>query len=476
MKKYDKLYINGEWVAPHGQGESQVINPFNDDVAGVVPQGDQQDVDNAVSAAKAAFSSWSATSPEERADWIKKLADALGARMKEVASTISQEMGMPISMAELIQAGLPYTVMSSYVDIARNYKFTEEMGNSLVTKEPIGVCGFITPWNYPLHQVVGKVAPALAAGCTMVLKPSKEAPLNAFLFAEIVDEVGLPAGVFNLVSGPGSVIGEALAGHPDVDMVSITGSTEAGVRVAQTAAKTVKRVCQELGGKSANVILDDADLQAAVSAGVQQVMMNCGQTCVALTRMLVPESRKDEAIAIAKATAEAATLGDPAQEGFHLGPMSSRQQAKGVKDYIRKGIEEGATLVIGGAEDPEGFEGGAFVKPTIFADVTNDMTIAQEEIFGPVLCILTYKDDEDAVRIANDTVFGLSGAVWSQNQERAVKVARRLRTGQVGINGGGFNPLAPFGGYKQSGNGRELGEYGLEDFLEVKAVNLPKAS
>ena len=473
MKKYDKLYINGEWVAPHGQGESQVINPFNDDVAGVVPQGDQQDVDNAVSAAKAAFSSWSATSPEERADWIKKLADALGARMKEVASTISQEMGMPISMAELIQAGLPYTVMSSYVDIARNYKFTEEMGNSLVTKEPIGVCGFITPWNYPLHQVVGKVAPALAAGCTMVLKPSKEAPLNAFLFAEIVDEVGLPAGVFNLVSGPGSVIGEALAGHPDVDMVSITGSTEAGVRVAQTAAKTVKRVCQELGGKSANVILDDADLQAAVSAGVQQVMMNCGQTCVALTRMLVPESRKDEAIAIAKATAEAATLGDPAQEGFHLGPMSSRQQAKGVKDYIRKGIEEGATLVIGGAEDPEGFEGGAFVKPTIFADVTNDMTIAQEEIFGPVLCILTYKDDEDAVRIANDTVFG---AVWSQNQERAVKVARRLRTGQVGINGGGFNPLAPFGGYKQSGNGRELGEYGLEDFLEVKAVNLPKAS
>ncbi|MDY6828077.1 MAG: aldehyde dehydrogenase family protein, partial [Pseudomonadota bacterium] len=314
------------------------------------------------------------------------------------------------------------------------------------------------------------------AGCTMVLKPSKEAPLNAFLFAEIVDEVGLPAGVFNLVSGPGSVIGEALAGHPDVDMVSITGSTEAGVRVAETAAKTVKRVCQELGGKSANVILDDADLQAAVSAGVQQVMMNCGQTCVALTRMLVPESRKDEAIAIAKATAEAATLGDPAQEGFHLGPMSSRQQAKGVKDYIRKGIEEGATLVIGGAEDPEGFEGGAFVKPTIFADVTNDMTIAQEEIFGPVLCILTYKDDEDAVRIANDTVFGLSGAVWSQNQERAVKVARRLRTGQVGINGGGFNPLAPFGGYKQSGNGRELGEYGLEDFLEVKAVNLPKAS
>ncbi|HMU90441.1 MAG TPA: aldehyde dehydrogenase family protein [Pseudomonadales bacterium] len=476
MRNYDKLYINGEWVAPHGKGSSQVTNPFNNEVIGSVPQGDLQDVDRAVQAAKAAFPTWAATSVEERAQYLEKLVGAMSKRAKELSSVISQELGMPISQAEMIQVGMAIGTLNSFPALLRSYKFEKQINNSTVVREPIGVCGFITPWNYPLYLIVAKAAPALAAGCTMVLKPSRETPLNAFIFAELINEVGLPPGVFNLVSGPGGVVGEGLAAHPDVDMVSITGSTEAGISVAKSAANTVKRVAQELGGKSANIILDDADLNTAVAAGVRGVMMNCGQTCAALTRMLVPESRKDEVIAIAKATAESITQDDPSKEGFHMGPLSSLQQANTVRKYIRKGIEEGATLVTGGLEEPAGFEGGAFVKPTIFADVKNSMTIAQEEIFGPVLSILTYKDEADAIRIANDTVYGLSGSVWSSDPNRALRVAKQLRTGQVSINGGGMNLMAPFGGYKQSGNGRELGEFGLEEYLEIKSVQMPPAA
>jgi acyl-CoA reductase-like NAD-dependent aldehyde dehydrogenase len=339
-------------------------------------------------------------------------------------------------------------------------------------KEPVGVVGCITPWNFPLHQVVAKVAPALAAGCTVVLKPSEIAPLTAFILAEIIDDVGLPAGVFNLVTGYGPVVGEAIAAHPDVDMVSFTGSTRAGKRVSELAAKTVKRVSLELGGKSANIILDDADLEKAVANGVGNCYFNSGQTCSALTRMLVPRSRHDEAVAIAKRVAESFTVGDPTEGKYKLGPLVSAAQRERVVNYIGKGIAEGATLVAGGAEMPEGMTKGYFVRPTVFANVRNDMSIAQEEIFGPVLSIIPYEDDDDAVRIANDTVYGLAGGVWSGDPERAKRVARRLRTGQVEINGGKFNPLAPFGGYKQSGNGRELGKYGLEEYLEVKAMLL----
>lgn len=475
MKKYDKIYINGEWVSPCGQGSIDVISPYSQEVVGAVPKANEEDVDKAVAAAKAAFPAWSATSVEERAVIIEKLGEALASKESEIGSTISQEMGMPITMATLIQAGLAINVTKTIPDILRNFKFDEEIGNTIVAREPIGVCSFITPWNYPLFLIINKVMPALAAGCTMVLKPSSDTPLNAYLFAEIVEEVGLPPGVFNMLTGPGSVCGEALSGHPDVDMVSITGSTEAGAAVGRNAANTIKRVHQELGGKSANIILDDVeDFAAAVSAGVQGVMMNCGQTCAALTRMLVPESRKEEAYAIAKAVCEGVPLGDPAEQGMHLGPVSSLKQQQTVVEYIKKGIAEGATLLAGGPDFPEGVsEKGAFVKPTAFGDVTNDMTIAQEEIFGPVICILPYKDEAEAIAIANDSEYGLSGAVWSGDVDHAVAVARKIRTGQVAINGGGFNPYAPFGGYKKSGNGRELGEFGLVDYLEIKAVNRP---
>ena len=470
IKIHDKLFINGQWVKPAGSGNIDVINSTTEEVMGRIPEGTAEDVNAAVAAAKAAFESWSTTSIEERRRYLQLIADRLAAKKDEIAALVAAEVGMPLPLATAVQAGMPAMVMGSYAQMLGDFQFEETIGKSLVVKEPVGVVGCITPWNFPLHQVICKVAPALAAGCTVVLKPSEVAPLTAFVLAEIVADIGLPAGVFNLVTGYGPVVGEAIASHPDVDMVSFTGSTRAGKRVSELASQTVKKVSLELGGKSANVILDDADFDKAVKIGVGACYFNSGQTCSALTRMLVPRSRYDEAVAIAKKTAEGFTVGDPLGGAAKLGPLVSATQRERVVNYIKKGIEEGATLVTGGAERPEGLEKGYFVRPTVFANVNNKMTIAQEEIFGPVLSIIPYEDEDDAVRIANDTIYGLSGGVWSGDPERAKRVARRLRTGQVEINGGKFNPMAPFGGYKQSGNGRELGKYGLEEFLEVKAM------
>ncbi|MGE0883823.1 MAG: aldehyde dehydrogenase family protein [Blastocatellales bacterium] len=470
MKIHDKLFINGQWVKPAGSGNIDVINSTTEEVMGRIPEGTAEDVNAAVAAAKAAFESWSTTSIEERRRYLQLIADRLAAKKDEIAALVAAEVGMPLPLATAVQAGMPAMVMGSYAQMLGDFQFEETIGKSLVVKEPVGVVGCITPWNFPLHQVICKVAPALAAGCTVVLKPSEVAPLTAFVLAEIVADIGLPAGVFNLVTGYGPVVGEAIASHPDVDMVSFTGSTRAGKRVSELASQTVKKVSLELGGKSANVILDDADFDKAVKIGVGACYFNSGQTCSALTRMLVPRSRYDEAVAIAKKTAEGFTVGDPLGGAAKLGPLVSATQRERVVNYIKKGIEEGATLVTGGAERPEGLEKGYFVRPTVFANVNNKMTIAQEEIFGPVLSIIPYEDEDDAVCIANDTIYGLSGGVWSGDPERAKRVARRLRTGQVEINGGKFNPMAPFGGYKQSGNGRELGKYGLEEFLEVKAM------
>lgn len=471
-KIHDKFYINGQWIKPNGTGMIEVINSTTEDVMGQIPEGTAEDVNAAVAAAKAAFESWSTTSVEERKRYLQLIADKLTAMKNEIAALVAAEVGMPLAMATAVQAGMPAMVMGSYAQLLGEFPFEETIGKALVVKEPIGVVGCITPWNFPLHQVVAKVAPALAAGCTVVLKPSEVAPLTAFVLAEIMDEIGLPAGVFNLVTGYGPVVGEAIAAHPDVDMVSFTGSTRAGKRVSELAANSVKRVALELGGKSANVILDDANFEKAVKSGVGACYFNSGQTCSALTRMLVPRSRHDEAVAIAKKTAENFTVGDPLGGKAKLGPLVSATQRERVIGYIKKGIEEGATLVAGGTEKPEGLDKGFFVRPTVFANVNNKMTIAQEEIFGPVLSIIPYEDEDDAVRIANDTIYGLAGGVWSGDEARAKRVARRLRTGQVEINGGGFNPLVPFGGYKQSGNGRELGKYGLEEYLEVKAMLL----
>lgn len=470
VRAYDKVYIGGSWVASTGTGILEVINSTTEEVMGRIPDGTAQDVDIAVAAARNAFEVWSQTGIEERAGYLSKLAAKLAERKEEIAMVIAQEVGMPLPLATSVQAGMPAAMMSSYAKLLTEYQFEEKIGNSVVVKEPVGVVGCITPWNFPLHQVVCKVAPALAAGCTVVLKPSEVAPLTAFILAEIVDEVGLPAGVFNLVSGLGATVGEAIAAHPDIDMVSFTGSTRAGRRISELAAQTIKRVTLELGGKSANVILDDADFEKAVRSGVGNCYFNSGQTCSAWTRMLVPKNRIEEATRIAKETAEKFTLGDPSEGRAKLGPLVSAAQRERVRAYIRKGIEEGATLVTGGAEPPEGLEKGYFVKPTVFTNVRNDMTIAREEIFGPVLCIIPYEDEEDAIRIANDTIYGLAGGVWSADLERARKVARRMRTGQVDINGGSFNMMAPFGGFKQSGNGREMGKYGLEEYLEVKSL------
>jgi len=472
VKIHDKLYINGKWVEPAGNGLLDVINSTTEEVMGRIPEGTPQDVDRAAGAARAAFDSWSSTPVEERAGFLKRISEGLAARQNEIAGIISSEVGMPLPLATAVQAGLPAMVMGSFAKLLADYKFEEQIGNSLIVKEPVGVVGCITPWNYPLHQVVAKVAPALAAGCTVVLKPSEVAPLTAFILAEIADEAGLPAGALNLVTGFGPVVGEALASHKDVDMISFTGSTRAGKRVSELAAQTVKRVALELGGKSANIILDDADFEKAVRSGVNSCYFNSGQTCSAHTRMLVPKDRHDDAVRIAKEAAESFTVGDPREGKVKLGPLVSEAQRERVRNYIKKGIEEGAALVTGGADMPEGLEKGYFVRPTIFANVSNDMTIAREEIFGPVLSIIPYEDEDDAVRIANDTIYGLAGGVWSKDAERAKRVARRLRTGQVDINGGSFNPFAPFGGYKQSGNGRELGRYGFEEYLEVKSLQL----
>ena len=472
MIERDKLYIDGAWVPSTGTGTIDVINSTTEEVMGRIPEGTADDVDRAAKAAKAAFETWSQTSREERQKYLQKITEGLQARMQDIATVVSQEVGMPINLSNMIQAGLPIMTFSSMGQLIDSFQFEEQIGNSLIVREPVGVVGAITPWNYPLHQIAAKVAPALAAGCTVVLKPSEVAPLNAFILAEVIDDAGLPAGVFNLVTGVGPVVGEAIAAHPDVDMVSFTGSTRAGKRVSEVAAQTIKRVALELGGKSPNVILEDADIEKAVTAGVGGCYLNSGQTCSALTRMIVPRSKLAQVEEIAARTAATFKVGDPFAADTRLGPLVSKAQQDRVRGYIQKGIDEGAKLIAGGAEQPEGLDKGYFVQPTVFSEVTPDMTIAQEEIFGPVLSILPYDTEEEAIRIANDTVYGLAGAVWAGDQEKAKAVARRIRTGQVDVNGGGFNPNAPFGGYKQSGNGRELGKFGLEEFTEIKSMQL----
>jgi aldehyde dehydrogenase (NAD+) len=468
----DRLYIGGEWVEPAGEGTIEVINPTTGAAVARIPEGTPEDADRAVLAARAAFDSWAAVSPYERARLCAAIGAKLADRGDELAALISTELGMPITLSRMIQAGLPSVTFSSQAELVEEIAWEEEVGNSLIVREPAGVVAAITPWNFPLHQIANKVAPALTAGCTVVLKPSEVVPLNAFVLAEVCDEVGLPAGVFNLVTGTGPVVGEALVAHRETDLISFTGSTRAGRRVSELAAQSVKPVALELGGKSPNVILDDAELEQAVTDGVAKCFLNSGQTCSALTRMLVPREKLEQAERIAASVAESFTPGDPFTEGTMLGPLVSETQLERVRGYIEKGQAEGARLVTGGAEPPEGLDEGYFVRPTVFSDVTTEMTIAQEEIFGPVLAIMPYDDEDDAVRIANDSIYGLAGGVWSGDEERAKAVAARMRTGQVEINGGAFNPLAPFGGYKQSGHGREMGRYGLEEYLVAKSLQL----
>ncbi|WP_426748397.1 aldehyde dehydrogenase family protein [Myxococcus faecalis] len=472
MQVYDKLYIQGEWVASRGGGHIDVLSASTEEVMGRVPEGTAEDVDRAVRAARGAFEAWASLTVPERAAFLRRLQAGLTERQDSLARTMTGEVGMPLALSKAIQVGTPITVTGTYVQLLQEHAFEEQVGNSLVVREPVGVVACITPWNYPLHQIVAKVAPALAAGCTVVLKPSEVAPLNAFMLAEILHEAGLPPGVFNLVSGTGAVVGEALVRHPEVDMVSFTGSTRAGRRVSELAAATVKRVSLELGGKSASIVLADANLKNAVKRTVGNCFLNSGQTCTAHTRMLVPRALHDEAARLAAEVAASFTVGDPFQGEAKLGPVISEAQRARVREYIQQGIREGAKLIAGGPEQPEGLPKGYYVKPTVFAGVTPEMTIAREEIFGPVLAILPYDDEDDAVRIANSTIYGLAGGVWSEDVEHAKRVARRMRTGQVDINGGRFNPLAPFGGYRQSGNGRELGRYGLEEFQELKAMQL----
>ncbi len=469
----EELYIDGAWVAPQGSGTIEVVNPTTEQVIGSVPAGSSDDVDRAVAAAKCAFPEWSNSSIERRMAVLNDLSLALKELTEELAQTITAEVGTPIGYSRMAMVGTPRVVARSYAKMLESYEWEHEIRNSVIVKEPVGVCAFITPWNFPLHQIVGKVAPALAAGCTMVLKPSKEAPLNAFLLADILHDIGLPPGVFNLVSGHGSEVGEILSGHPDVDMVSFTGSTGAGIRVSQAAAPTVKRVTLELGGKSANVILDDADVIRAAKSSIGACYQNSGQTCSALTRLIIPVAHKEEILELVKQRVEGYTPGDPLDENTRCGPMVSAKQQASVRNYIQSAIEEGATLVAGGTEMPDGIDTGFFVRPTAFADVTPDMTIWKEEVFGPVLTITTYQSEEEALSLANDSIYGLSGGVWSSNPERAMAFAKGMRTGQVSINGGPFNVSAPFGGYKQSGNGRELGVEGLDEFLEIKAIQRP---
>ena len=455
-----------------GDGKIEVINPANEQVIGSVPVGTEGDVNAAISAPREAFPSWSKSSIEERQGYLNAISSAIAERGEEIAKLISSEVGTPINYSRMAMVGTPRVVAKSYAKILETFEWEEKVRNSLIVKEPIGVVGMITPWNFPLHQIVGKVAPALAAGCTMILKPSKEAPLNAFILADIIDECGLPAGVFNLVSGHGREIGEVISSHPEVDMVSFTGSTSAGVSVSKAASETVKRVTLELGGKSANIILDDADIAKASKMAVYSCFNNSGQECSSLSRLLVPASHRDEIVNIIATTMERYSVGDPMDESIKCGPMVSESQQKSVSEYISLGISEGATLISGGEGMPDGINTGFFVKPTVFADVTADMSIFREEIFGPVLSISTYEDEDEAISMANDSEYGLSGGVWSGDEERAMRIAKSIRTGQVSINGGAFNISAPFGGYKLSGNGRELGRHGLEEFLEIKAIQL----
>jgi acyl-CoA reductase-like NAD-dependent aldehyde dehydrogenase len=475
MTTYDKFYINGQWVASQGTTSIDVIDSITEEVMATVPEGTAKDVADAARAARAAFDAWSTLPAEERAKYMNRIGDALAGRMDEIASAISRETGMNKMLSTLVQVGLPINSFKTAAALAESFNFSKEIGSSLVVREPIGVVGCITPWNYPLHQIAAKVAYAMAAGCTVVLKPSEVAPIDAFMLAEIIHEVGLPAGVFNLVTGTGPVVGEAISSSEDIDMVSFTGSTRAGRRVMQVGAESIKKISLELGGKSANIICDDLDAETfgkAVMGGVGKAFLNSGQTCSALTRMLVPRTRLAEAEAAAAAVADGMKVGDPFAEGTNLGPLASAAQRDRVQSYINKGIEEGATLIAGGLGAPEGLTTGFYVKPTVFSNVTNDMTIAQEEIFGPVLSILPYDTLDEAVEIANGTVYGLAGAVFSADKDKAIAIARRMKTGQVEVNGGAFNPNAPFGGYKQSGIGRELGEYGFEEFLEIKSLQL----
>jgi aldehyde dehydrogenase (NAD+) len=467
---YKQFYIDGRWVDPIDAREFKVINPATEEVAGVISMGSAADADRAVAAARRAFESYSRTSPRERRELLEKVLEAYKAHQEEIATAISLEMGAPMKLASGSQSAVGVGHISAMIDVLKHFKFEEKHGAARLLLEPVGVCALITPWNWPINQIAAKVVPALAAGCTMVLKPSEFSPFSAILWAKVMAEAGVPAGVFNLVNGEGTVVGAALATHPDVDMVSFTGSTRAGTEVARNAAATVKRVHQELGGKSPNVLLDDVDLERAVKASVLHVFQNSGQSCNAPTRMLVPSAKLAAVEAIAKKVAEAVIVGDPKSGDTQVGPVVSKIQFDRVESYIAKGIAEGAKVVIGGEGRPEGLKKGYFVRPTIFSNVRNDMVIAREEIFGPVLCILPYETEEEAIRIANDTPYGLAAYVWAKDPERARQIGARLRAGQVILNGARGDYNTPFGGFKRSGNGREYGEHGLRDFLEVKAM------
>jgi aldehyde dehydrogenase (NAD+) len=473
MTPLNRFYIGGKWVEPSpGATLFDVVDPATEELTGKLAMGTGADADQAVAAARTAFPRWSESDLDTRLALLERIATIYERRMAEIADAVRKEIGAPVALCHALQAPIGLAQLRATIATARRFEFETPHGKSYVRREPIGVAALITPWNWPLNQIVAKVAPALAAGCTVVLKPSEIAPLDAMIFAEILHEAGTPAGVFNMVFGEGRTVGARLASHPDVDMVSITGSTRAGVEVAISAAPTVKRVAQELGGKSALLVLDDADLQAAVTSGVAQCMANSGQTCVAPTRMLVPRARYEEAVAIAAAAANAVTVGDPADPATRMGPISNRLQYERVQKMIATGIEEGARVAAGGPGRPTGLTRGFYARPTIFADVHNDMKIAREEIFGPVLTMIPYEDEEDAIRIANDSVYGLAGYIASGNPERARKVAARLRVGSVRINGAMLDVTVPFGGYKTSGNGREYGAEGLAEFLECKSVTL----
>ena len=466
----DSFYINGEWVKASSSETLPVTSSGTGELYATIPVGTVDEANRAVEAASAAFTAWANTSPKERGEFLIRISEKLAEKADLIAETIANEVGMPLGLAKGIQAGIPVATFADNGQRAMDFEWEEEVLNSTLVREPAGVVAAITPWNYPLHQIANKVAAALAAGCTVVLKPSEVAPINAYILAEIIHEVGLPKGVFNLITGTGPVVGEAIVAHPKTDFISFTGSTGAGKRVMEIASKMVKRVSLELGGKSANIILEDADLARAIPDAIFKCYLNSGQTCSALTRLVVPRSKLAEIEDLAVASAAGFQPGDPITGGTLIGPLVSEAQQTRVRNYINKGIDEGARLIMGGTEQPEGLPRGHYVQPTIFSGVTNDMTIAQEEIFGPVLSIIPYDTEEEAIAIANDSLYGLSGGVWAGTPEKAFEVARKIRTGQVEVNGGGFNIFAPFGGYKQSGIGRELGKYGFEEFLEVKAI------
>jgi aldehyde dehydrogenase (NAD+) len=470
MKHYDKLYMNGKWVAPEGDEIIEVVNPATEQPCARVPKGTPKDIDAAVASARKAFESWANTPAQKRADIMQAAADEMERRKKDLIEAHVITMGCPRHLTAEIHIDVPIEGMRYYANHAIQMEEVEEIDNVRIYKEPIGVCALIDPWNYPLHQLIGKLAPALAAGCTTVVKPAAQTPLSDFIMAEVFSAVGLPAGVFNLVSGSGRDIGPVMSGHPDVDLISFTGSTHAGVQVAESAAPTVKRVCQELGGKSPYIITADADLEAAVRYGVENVMLNSGQTCDALTRMFLPQTRYAEAVGTAKRIAEENVVGDPNDSRVSMGPMASASQKRKVLDYIEFGISEGARLVTGGTEMPPGLQVGAYVQPTIFAEVSNEMVIAREEIFGPVLCMIPYKDIEAAIEMANDTVYGLASAVYARDKASALEIAGKIRAGQCYVQGSYFNMDAPFGGFKQSGNGREWGSQAIHEYVETKAV------